>query len=231
MKNSNHLSSSPINNDNGNNGNNNSNDNGNNNRYVYDKDLCYECIRNNNKLGKVRNCPHCGSENYDTGCVPAIAQVGKPTNCVPKELSLDQAYRVCKAKSNSSQKCQIVEPKATLSYQKNECGDDYYCVYDESDSCSYNVCNLNDDFIYGKQSICACEKVTSNKDPHKILKLGEGRECVRGYNCVEYTPSHGAPELYSDPQLMRFYGGYNTYMNTPNLNTWYAAAIQNKQII
>ena len=201
MKNSNNLSSSHLNH-----GNNNDINDG----YVYDKDLCYKCIENNKISGQVRNCPHCGSENYDTGCIPAIVQVGKPTNCVPKELSLDQAYKACKAKSNSSQKCQIVEPKATLSYQKNECGDDYYCVYDESNNCSYNVCNLNDDFIYGKQSICSCEKVTQNKDPNKILKPGEGRECIRGSGCIEYTPYNGAPELYSDPHLSRFYSGYNT---------------------
>lgn len=223
MKNSNSLSYADINN--GNNGSNGSDDNDSNvPKYVYDQKKCIECIeRNKHGINKgIKNCPHCGSENYDTGCVPAIVQSGKPSNCISKDkYTLEQAYRVCKAKSNSSQNCQVIEPKATLSYQRDECGDDYYCAYDESNSCSYNVCNLND-FIYGKQSICNCEKVSPEQDPHHTLKPGQGRECIRGKNCQEYMPYYGAPELHVDPQLIHFYSGYTSYLDMPNRDRWYS---------
>ena len=186
-----------------------------NNDYVYDEKKCRDCIDNNFKLGITRNCPHCGSENYDTGCIPAIKQIHKPSNCISsKDYNPEQAYRVCKAKSSSNVKCHIIEPEATLSYQKNECGDDYYCSYDFTNQCSYNVCNLKDDFIYGQQSDCACQKLPSYKDPYGILKPGQGIECIKGNNCLEYTPSHLVPNVkYTDPQLINFYSGYNTYMD------------------
>lgn len=211
MKNSNSLSHSIISNVS-----NVSNDiNGNNNNYVYDEKLCMDCIDNNFRLHITRNCPHCGSENYDTGCIPAITQQGKSSNCISsKDYNLEQAYRVCKAKSSSNVKCHIIEPESALSYQKKECGDDYYCSYDFSNQCSYNVCNLKDDFIFGQQSNCACQKIPQSKDPHGILKSGQGIECIKGNNCLEYTPTHSVPDVqHTDPQLIHFYSGYNTYMD------------------
>lgn len=215
MKNSNSLSHSSISN----------------NTFVYDYDKCMNCIAKHNELGIVSNCPHCGSENYDTGCIPSVVQRGKPTNCVSKDLSLEQAYRVCKAKSNSTGggniKCQIVKPDAALSYQKDECGDDYYCSYDFSNNCSYNVCNLNDDYIFGN---CSCEKVPPHKDPYGHLKPGQGIECIKGNNCLEYTP-HSIPSVqHNDPQLIKFYSGYNSYMDVPNINSMSSVAFINRQI-
>lgn len=37
-----------------------------------------ECIARNNANGEVTDCAHCGSENYDTECIPALVQHGKP---------------------------------------------------------------------------------------------------------------------------------------------------------
>lgn len=200
-------------------------------KFVYDQKKCFECIKRNNELGQFRNCSHCGSENYDTGCIPAIVQKGKPNNCIPKELTPEQAYWACKSVSDSSKQCSYINKKHMLEYQKEECkredGDyDYYCGYDESDSCSYNKCNIDDYYSYGSQSICDCQKV-----PHEILPNGIGRECIKGKNCVEYKPNRKAPELLTDPGLKRFYDGYATYMDVPRLNTWYSALLSDVQII
>ena len=200
-------------------------------KFVYDKKKCFECIRLNQQLGIFGDCPHCGSENYDTGCVPAIVQEGKPNNCVPKELTPEQAFWACKSVSSSMQSCNLIHPKHMLEYQKEECkrpdGDhDYYCAYDESDSCSYNRCRLDDYYSYGPQSICDCQKV-----PHENLPKGHGRECIKGGNCNEFHPLPRAPELLTDPGLKRFYGGYGTWMDVPRLNTWYSALIADSQAI
>ena len=196
-------------------------------KFVYDKKKCFECIRLNQQLGIFGDCPHCGPENYDTGCIPAIVQEGKPNNCVPKELTPEQAFWACKSVSSSSsmQTCNLIHPKHMLQYQKEECkrpdGEhDYYCAYDESDSCSYNVCRLDDYYSYGPQSICDCQKV-----PHENLPKGHGRECIKGGNCNEFHPLPTAPELLNDPGLKRFYGGYGSWMDVPRLNTWYSALI------
>ena len=112
-----------------------------------------------------------------------------------------------------------------LPYQKNECGDDYYCAYDESDSCSYNKCDLNDYYSYGKQTICKCEPV-----PHENLPDGIGREC-KNKNCTDYLPYRKAPELLNDPQLRKFYNGYASWMDVPNINSLKAAEILAAQVI
>ena len=199
---------------------------------IYDHNKCMECINRNYKLGITTNCAHCGSENYDTGCIPNILQEGKPNNCISKDyLSPEQAYWACKSASNSTQSCTLINPNKMLEYQKEECkredGDyDYYCAYDETDSCSYNLCDLNDYYSYGSSSICNCEKVSNEK-----LPSGFGRECRTGTNCKEYHPTNLAPELLTDPGLKRFYGGYGTYMDVPRLNKWYSALISNSQPI
>uniref|UniRef100_A0A6C0LEH2 Uncharacterized protein n=1 Tax=viral metagenome TaxID=1070528 RepID=A0A6C0LEH2_9ZZZZ len=200
-------------------------------KFVYDQKKCFECIRINQQLGIFGDCPHCGSENYDTGCVPALVQEGKPNNCVPKELTPEQAFLSCKSVSNSQQSCNLIHPKYMLEYQKEECkrpdGDyDYYCAYDESDSCSYNRCNLDDYYSYGPQSICDCQKV-----PNENLPNGYGRECIKGNNCNEFHPLHKAPELLTDPGLKRFYNGYGTWMDVPRLNTWYSSLMADVQAI
>ena len=200
-------------------------------KFVYDKKKCFDCIRLNQQLGIFGDCAHCGSENYDSGCVPAIVQEGKPNNCVPKELTPEQAFWACKGVSSSMQSCNLIHPKHMLEYQKEECkrpdGDhDYYCAYDESDSCSYNRCRLDDYYSYGPQSICDCQKV-----PHENLPKGHGRECIKGGNCNEFHPLPRAPELLTDPGLKRFYGGYGTWMDVPRLNTWYSDLIADSQAI
>ena len=200
-------------------------------KFIYDQKKCFECIKKNQQLGIFGDCPHCGSENYDTGCIPALVQEGKPNNCVPKELTPEQAYWACKGVSNSIQSCNLIHPKHMLDYQKEECkrpdGDyDYYCAYDESDSCSYNKCHLDDYYSYGLQTICDCQKV-----PHENLPKGYGRECIRHGNCNEYNPLIKAPELLTDPGLKKFYGGYGSWMDIPRLNTRYAALISNVQTI
>lgn len=200
-------------------------------KFVYDKKKCFECIRKNKQLGIISDCPNCGSENYDTGCIPALVQNGKPNNCVPKELTPEQAYMTCKSVSNSMQPCNLIYPKYMLEYQKKECkrpdGDyDYYCAYDKSDSCSYNRCNLDEYYSDDSQSICNCQKV-----PHENLPKGYGRECVKGNNCNEYNPLLKAPELLTDPGLKKFYDGYSTWMDVPRLNTWYSALLADVQPI
>lgn len=200
-------------------------------QFVYDYNKCMDCIDRNNKSGIMTNCPHCGSENYDTGCVPTILYEGKPKNCIPKELSPEKAYWACKGSSNSMQSCTLINPNKMLEYQKEECkredGEyDYYCAYDETDSCSYNLCNLNDYYSYGSSSICNCEK-----SPNEKLPKGFGRECKKGLNCKEYHSRKLAPELLSDPGLKRFYGGYSSYMDVPKLDKWYSALIANSQTI
>ena len=197
----------------------------------YDKKKCYDCIKQNQELGILSDCAHCGSENYDTGCIPSIVQEGKSNNCVPKELTREQAYWAWKSASNSMQKCNLIHPNYMLEYQKEECkrpdGDyDYYCAYDESDSCSYNMCKLDDYYSYGPQSICDCQKV-----PNENLPKGYGRECIKGSNCNEFHPLSKAPELLTDPALKKFYGGYGSWMDIPRLNTRYAALISNVQTI
>ena len=196
----------------------------------YNKKKCFNCIENNLEKNMITDCPHCGSENYDTGCIPPIVKEGKPNNCIPKELSLEQAYRACKSASNSIQSCNLIHQNNMLEYQKKECkredGDhDYYCVYDESDSCSYNICDINDYYSYGPQSICDCQKV-----PNELLGEGKGRECKKNKNCEEYHPLIKAPALFTDPKLKKFYDGYSTWMDVPNITNWYSELISENQI-
>ena len=152
---------------------------------------------------------------------------------MPKKLGIVNAYRACKSVSNSINSCNLIHPKYMLDYQKEECkrpdGEyDYYCAYDESDSCSYNKCSLKpgEYYSYGPQSICDCQKV-----PGENLAKDVGRECKRGSNCSEYNPNRKAPELIRDPRLKRFYSGYNSWMDVPSLNTWYSALISDVQTI
>lgn len=216
------------------NNNNNNNDKIENKKKIeYDKTKCFNCIAKNQKIGEIEDCPHCGSENYDTGCIPAIVKEGKPNNCVPKELSPEEAFWACKSVSDQQSACNLIHPKNMLEYQKKECkrsdGEyDYYCAFDESDSCTYNKCSLKpgEYYSYGPQSICDCQKVPNENLPPDI-----GRECITGKGCAEYQPNRKAPELLTDPALKRFYNGYASYMDVPTLNTWYSALIADSQAI
>lgn len=211
--------------------------------YHYNKDLCLKCIKENEgkNLYEIRNCPHCGSENYDTGCIPAILQKGRPTNCIPKkDFTKEQAFRACIGVSNSTQQCNIVDlgnknikNNEVLSYMTDECGEDaYYCAYDESDSCSYNLCKLDDYYSYGDESsFCNCEP---SKSATEIMGKGWGRECRRGNNCQEYYPLRHAPELWTNNELDNFYRavhGAPSYMDVPNLDIPMAAMLADVQII
>lgn len=208
--------------------------------YHYNKELCLKCIKENEgkSVYEIRNCPHCGSENYDTGCIPAILQKGRPTNCIPKkDFTKEQAFRACIGVSNSTQQCNIVDlgnkDSRVLSYMANECGEDaYYCAYDESDSCSYNLCKLDDYYSYGDESsFCNCEP---SKSATEIMGEGWGRECRRGNNCQEYYPLRRAPELWTNNELDNFYRavhGAPSYMDVPNLDTPIAAMLADIQII
>lgn len=198
----------------------------------YNQKKCFNCIGENREKRQIKDCPNCGSENYDTGCIPAVVKTGKLNNCVPKELSQEQAYRACIGVSNSINSCNLIHPDHMLEYQKKECkrpdGEyDYYCAYDESDSCSHNKCSLKPGgyFSYGSQSACSCQRVQGEDLPDDI-----GRECKES-NCEDYTPYRKAPGLLVDPQLKRFYDGYATYMDVPTLNSWYSALISDSQII
>lgn len=204
----------------------------------YNLKSCLKCVKENEGKDptEIRNCPDCGSENYDTGCIPAILQKGKPNNCIPKnKFTKEQAYRACVGVSNATQQCNLIDldNKNVLSYMTDECGkDSYYCVYDESDSCSYNLCKLNDYNSYGNESsYCNCE---SSKSAVDIMGDGWGRECKRGNNCKEYYPLRRAPELWTNQELNNFYRAVNgspTYMDVPNLDSPLAAMISNVQII
>ena len=209
-------------------------------KLILNKQLCADCVRQN--LGKpshlIRNCPHCGSQNYDTGCIPTIVQKGRPTNCIPKkDFSKEQAHRACVAASGFSQQCNLIDIKNSdkskvLSYMKDECGEDaYYCAYDESDSCSYNLCKIGDYFAYGDYSpMCGCEP---EKSATHYMGPGWGRECKRGENCAEYDPNRGAPELWTSPELSDFYRAVNggpSYMDVPNLEDPIAQMIYDQQI-
>jgi hypothetical protein len=207
---------------------------------ILNKRLCADCVRQNLGLPShlIRNCPHCGSENYDTGCIPAIVQKGRPTNCIPKkDFSEEQAHRACLGVSGFSQQCNLIDIKNSdkskvLTYMKDECGEDaYYCAYDESDSCSYNLCKIDDYFAYGDYStMCGCEP---EKTATHYMGPGWGRECKRGENCAEYDPNRGAPELWTSPELSDFYRAVNggpSYMDVPNLEDPIAQMIYDQQI-
>lgn len=208
--------------------------------FYFNKELCLKCIKENEgkKSNEIRNCPHCGSENYDTGCIPAILQKGLPKNCIPKKnFTKEQAFRACVGVSSLNQQCNLVDidnaDSEVLSYMKEECGEDsYYCAYDESDSCSYNLCKLDDYYSYGDESsYCNCEPSKSATD---IMGSGWGRECKRGNKCLEYYPLRKSPELWTNNQLNKFYKASNgppTYMDVPNLDSPMAAMLYNSKII
>lgn len=199
--------------------------------FRYDYKLCMECVKDNmgKRYDQIKNCPHCGSENYDTGCIPAILQEGKPNNCIHKsKFTKEQAYRACVYVSNENQQCNLIDEDKYLSYMKDECGEDsYYCSYDESDSCSYHLCKLDDYYSYGKSSsICNCEP-----SPNENLKPGWGRECKTGNKCIEYMPLRKTPEIWNDPALTRFYSGYASYMDVPNLDKPIYALLADSEMI
>ena len=190
------------------------NENNENNKLIktYDHKKCMKCIQKNDEDNVIRDCLHCGSENYDTGCIPAIIQEGKPNNCVPKELSPEEAYWACKSVSSGNNYCSLItNEKLKRPYMKKECGDDYYCGYDESDSCSYGQCYLGK--YYNPNSKCKCEKV-----PHEKLDDGIGRVCFKK-NCEDYHPIRKPTELLHDYGLSRFFSGYASYMDVPNIVT------------
>lgn len=208
--------------------------------FVYNHELCMECVRENQNKNplEIRNCPHCGSENYDTGCIPAIIKKGQRNNCISKKnFTREQAFRACVGVSNANRSCNLIDLKndkdKVLSYMVDECGNDsYYCVYDESDSCSYHLCKLDDYYSYGNQSsYCNCEP---SKDARERMGPGWGRECIRGNSCKEFYPLRKAPELWTDTNLNRFFTAKNgapTYMNVPNIESSLAEMIYDAQII
>ena len=168
-------------------------------KYKYDYECCMSCIKEN--LGKtedkIRSCPHCGSENYDSGCIPAIVQKGIPNNCIPKsKFTIDQASKACLGVSSEKSQCDLIDKQKSdeIQWMKDECGKDhYYCAFDETDSCPYKLCKMDDYYSYSKSSICNCEPCKSATD---IMGNGWGRECLRGNNCEEYYPLRKAPELF-----------------------------------
>jgi len=150
-------------------------------RTGYNHKKCMECIRKNNKDGVIRDCAECGSENFDTGCIPALLQKGKPTNCVSKDLSPEEAFWACKSVSSPQQQCSLIQNKSMLPFMKDECGEDHYCGYAEVNSCSYDQCYLNDYNPSQSLTNCKCQPV-----PDENLPSGIGREC-QYKNCTDYT--------------------------------------------
>ena len=151
-------------------------------------------------------------------CIPPIIHDGTPTTCINKnKLNKEQAYRACVGVSDEYKQCNLL-------FNKNNCKNgDYECVVDESDSCSHNLCNLNDNSDLS--SNCTCQKTTEN------LRNNIGRMCQTGTQCRKYLPNRKAPELYSDPSLSRFYDGYSSYMNVPTLDTKIGILLADAQII
>ncbi len=204
----------------------------------YDYDKCMKCIKTNlgKSSDKIRNCPECGKGYYDTGCIPSIIQKGNPTNCISKnKFTRDEAYNACVFVSNANQSCNLIDiddkkNDKSLSYMKDECGENsYYCAYDESDSCSYKLCRLGDkNLSSSSSSICNCEPSISATD---IMGSGWGRECIKGNKCKEYYPLRKAPELWTNSDLTRFYQGYGTFMDVPNLNTKISVMLDDAQVI
>lgn len=162
----------------------------------------------------MKNCPTCGSENYDTLCAANIVNDRKINNCIPKDYyTKDQANTICRA---SKHNCKLIHNKdVMLNYQKEECkrpdGDyDYYCAYNQSDICSYNLCEIDNYYAYGEQSKCKCQKVPGENLPENL-----GREC-KFKNCSDYKPKRILSEIFNDPGLVRFFSGYNTLMDLPS---------------
>ena len=202
-------------------------------KYYYNFKDCAECINFYNTHGLSGECPHCGSENYDRLCIPAVTKVGVPNNCVPSEFDATQAFNSCVGVSDFGTSCRVVHPVDQKSYQLEACKrddgkQDYYCAFDESDSCTFNLCDLDDYYSYGPDSMCACEKVPKSVE---ILPEGKGRECRKGSNCIEYNPNKTKPsELLSDPRLVRFMKGYGSWLDVPPVDSEEAIIMANKMI-
>ena len=199
-----------------------------NNKFKYDYDKCMRCIDENNDVEYVwKNCPHCRDENYDRTCLPPIQKHGKINNCIPLELGEERAYKACVSTGDINNNCDLRFPDTDmLDYQKEICkrkdgNYDFYCAYDETDSCSLNQCSIDDYYSYGPQSNCDCQKVIGENLPEGI-----GRECIKGKSCKEYSSlfNRDTPELINDPQINRFM--YNpTWLYVPNVTTDYGEEI------
>ena len=195
---------------------------------LYNKKKCNNCIVQQKKLQQKENCPHCGSENYDTGCIPLIVQPNgkKPNNCIPKSTSKKDAYWQCKAASDNNTSCTVLNPnsKNKLPYMYDECGEDYYCGYDQTDSCTHNICNKND--YYEPNSVCVC-----GTPPGENLGENLGREC-KNEDCTDYLSLNRKPhELLNDPRLKLFYCGYGSYMDISDYSGTSQALLINNQVI
>jgi hypothetical protein len=174
---------------------------------------------------------HISKLNNDNKCIPNGVHKSKYKNCIPKDLTVQQAYDSCVSVSDSNQSCQLIHPTKKLSYQTQRCGDDYYCAIDQTDSCTNEKCSLNElNYSFGNQSICSCQAVPNDKS----LEKGVGRMCIKNNNCSEYNSSYRKPKNpYNFPELTCFYDaceGPPSWMDVPNINNRLESKIYEGQI-
>jgi len=177
--------------------------------------------------------------NNDYNCKPAISQdyfkhdkTVKSENCIPKHFTEQEAADVCLGVSNYNNSCNLVNPENKLGYQKELCGDNYYCAVDHTDSCDYGVCDLKekDKYDFGNQSICKCQAATHDK----TLKPGQGRMCEKGTNCSKYQTYRKPTELLHFPELRCWYHachGSPTWMDVPNIKSRLESRVLEAQAI
>ena len=185
-------------------------------------------LKTDSTLNETKNFSESQAKyNSDYKCKPAISQdyfkndkTVKSENCIPKHFTEQEASNVCLGVSNYNNSCNLVNPENKLGYQKELCGDHYYCAVDHTDSCNYEVCNLKekDKYDFGNQSICKCQEATHDK----TLIPGQGRMCEKGTNCSKYQTYRKPTELLHFPELRCWYGactGPPTWMNVPNIKS------------
>lgn len=170
----------------------------------YDKEKCFQCIKNNRKLENNLDrifCTHCGGEHLNIDCIPPDnlrfktkhnddSKQEKPNNCISKKLPLPIAQHLCAGPSTFSSgimagsgDCIIYSKQSPFrtDYMNKECGDDYYCSYNTNASCSQEFCNLSGpNKYYDALSHCICTRPNSSEGrPYKQGGLPDnlGRVC------------------------------------------------------
>jgi hypothetical protein len=170
---------------------------------LYNHKKCQKCKAEIEKTGnKTLYCTHCGSEQYDSMCIPLINLTNipkdkKPTNCIPKDkYTLAEAQKICQSITKNNMSCSLIGKESELrqDYMNKMCGEDYYCAYDYFDSCSYKYCDLTGDNAYfDPLSKCVCSK-PKNKELSSKLPKNVGLICKN-----EGCPAKSLTSLTRDP--------------------------------
>ena len=164
-------------------------------------------------------------QNHDYSCIPAVNsdhlkndKSVKSENCISKNLPANEAYDACISSSDANNSCNLIHSDKTLAYQKELCGDNYYCAVNNANSCNYEICDLREkQYSFGNQSICQCQK---SKDDKNLKYSWQGRMCEKGQNCSEYKTYRKPVELFNFPDLKCWYdacSGPPSWMNVPNI--------------